>query len=48
LCPAEWNGWALYRKGDTTKAIESWRKALKVHPGHQDALYALNFVGATP
>ena len=43
-----WNGWALYRNGDTQKAIDSWRKALKVHPGYQDALYALQFVGSTP
>jgi hypothetical protein len=43
-----WHGWAMYRKGDTTKAIENWRKALSVHPGYQDALYALSFVGATP
>jgi len=43
-----WNGWALYRNGETIKAIESWRKALKVNPNYQDALYALNFVGSTP
>jgi hypothetical protein len=43
-----WHGWALYRKGDTTQAIENWRKALSIHPGYDDALYALNFVGATP
>jgi tetratricopeptide (TPR) repeat protein len=43
-----WQGWALYRKGETTQAVESWRKALKVHPGYQDAWYALNFIGATP
>jgi hypothetical protein len=43
-----WNGWAHYRKGDTVKAIDSWRKALKVNPNYNDALYALNFVGATP
>jgi len=43
-----WHGWALYRKGDTNGAIENWRKALSVHPGYEDALYALNFVGATP
>ncbi len=43
-----WHGWALYRKGDTTQAIENWRKALSIHPGYEDALYALNFVGATP
>ena len=43
-----WHGWALYRKGDTNDAVENWRKALSVHPGYEDALYALNFVGATP
>lgn len=43
-----WHGWALYRKGDTNGAINDWRKALSVRPGYEDALYALNFVGATP
>lgn len=43
-----WHGWALYRKGDTTGAIEDWRKALSIRPGYEDALYALNFVGAMP
>ncbi len=43
-----WHGWALYRKGDTDGAIADWRKALTVHPGYEDALYALSFVGATP
>ena len=43
-----WHGWALYRDGDTLKAVENWRKALAIHPGYQDALYALSFVGATP
>jgi tetratricopeptide (TPR) repeat protein len=43
-----WHGWALYRKGDTNGAIENWRKALSIHPGYGDALYALNFVGAAP
>ncbi len=43
-----WHGWALYRKGDLTKAVENWRKALSIHPGYEDALYALSFVGATP
>ncbi len=43
-----WHGWALYRKGDTDGAVGNWRKALSVHPGYEDALYALNFVGATP
>jgi uncharacterized protein YvpB len=43
-----WHGWALYRKGDTKGAIENWRKALSIHPGYEDALYALRFVGAVP
>jgi hypothetical protein len=43
-----WNGWALYRSGNTPKAVESWRKALSVRPGYEDALYALSFVGASP
>ena len=43
-----WHGWALYRKGDLNGAIENWRKALTVHPGYDDALYALGFVGAAP
>ena len=43
-----WHGWALYRKGDTIHAVENWRKALSVHPGYEDALYALSFVGAAP
>ena len=43
-----WHGWALYRNGDTDGAVENWRKALSIHPGYEDALYALNFVGATP
>jgi len=43
-----WHGWALARQGDTDGAIKSWRKALSIHPGYEDALYALNYVGATP
>ena len=43
-----WHGWGLYRNGDTNGAVENWRKALSVRPGYEDALYALNFVGATP
>jgi len=43
-----WHGWALYRKGDGKGAVADWRKALAIHPGYEDALYALNFVGVTP
>ena len=43
-----WRGWALARQGDTVGAVENWRRALSIHPGYEDALYALEFVGATP
>lgn len=43
-----WHGWALYRQGDLEGAITDWRKALQVHPGYDDAIYALQFVGAQP
>jgi hypothetical protein len=43
-----WHGWALARQGNTTGAVENWRRALSIHPGYEDALYALDFVGATP
>lgn len=43
-----WHGWALYREGDIPGAIADWRKALSVRPEYEDALYGLNFVGATP
>ena len=43
-----WKGWGLYRQGDYDGAIAAWRKALDIHPGYSDALYALSFVGAQP
>lgn len=43
-----WKGWGLYRKGDYDGAVAAWRKALDVHPGYDDAVYALNFIGVTP
>jgi tetratricopeptide (TPR) repeat protein len=43
-----WQGWGQYREGDTPGAVNSWRAALQARPGYEDALYALNFVGATP
>lgn len=43
-----WHGWALARQGDTNGAVEDWRRALSIHPGYEDALYALEYVGATP
>ena len=43
-----WHGWALYRQGETNKAIEDWRAALEANPTYVDAQYALDFVGAAP
>lgn len=43
-----WQGWGLYRQGNTPRAIESWRRALAARPGYPDALYALDFVGSSP
>lgn len=43
-----WHGWGLYRKGNKAGAIVDFQTAEKDHPGYQDALYALNFVGASP
>jgi tetratricopeptide (TPR) repeat protein len=39
-----WYGWAMYRQGKTTAALESFQKALERNPTYQDAQYALNFV----
>jgi len=43
-----WRGWARFRMGNTLAAIEDFRSALGIHPGYEDALYALEFVGSTP
>jgi hypothetical protein len=45
-----WRGWAYYRQSepDLNEAIRLWRQALEARPDYEDALYALNFVGATP
>jgi len=43
-----WNGWALVRKGETNRAVEQFRKALEANPNYQDAVYALDFIGAGP
>ncbi|NLF51626.1 MAG: hypothetical protein GX577_10865 [Leptolinea sp.] len=39
-----WEGWALYRIGETFQALEYFQKALDARPGYADAEYALNFV----
>jgi tetratricopeptide (TPR) repeat protein len=43
-----WHGWGLWKQGDIEGAVADWRKALQVHPGYDDAIYALQFVGAAP
>lgn len=50
-----WHGWGLWRLWQQSNeqhyledAIKDWRKALEVHPGYDDAIYALQFVGAQP
>lgn len=45
-----WHGWGHYRlpQPDVNEAIRLWRKALEAQPNYQDALYALDFVGASP
>jgi tetratricopeptide (TPR) repeat protein len=45
-----WHGWGHYRlpQPDVNEAIRLWRRALEANPNHQDALYALDFVGASP
>ena len=39
-----WRGWALYRQGDKTNALQSFRNALKIRSDYGDALYALDYV----
>ena len=39
-----WQGWALYRQGDTRQAVEAFERALQENPVYLDAQYALDFV----
>ena len=43
-----WNGWGLYRRGDTQGAIAEFQNALAQNPNYQDAQYALDFVRQNP
>ncbi len=43
-----WKGWALYRKGRSQDAIDSFQEALQYRPNYSDAEYGLNFVSANP
>ena len=39
-----WRGWAFYRMGDKTAALTYFRNSMDIHPGYEDALYAINYV----
>jgi len=39
-----WRGWAFYRKGDKSAALSYFNNALQIHPGYEDASYAINYV----
>lgn len=43
-----WQGWAYYRKGDSARAIEAFRAAYWLNIYSVDAIYALDFMGASP
>ncbi len=43
-----WRGWARYRLGQSTAAVEDFRAALAINPNYLDAQYALEFIGSTP
>ena len=40
-----WKGWAYYREGDSAAALERFNAALDANPFHEDAQYAIDFVG---
>lgn len=39
-----WRGYGFYRLGDKSAAISLFRSALKIRPGYEDALRAIDFV----
>jgi tetratricopeptide (TPR) repeat protein len=39
-----WQGWGLYREGDTAAALASFNAALSANPLYTDAQYAIDFV----
>jgi hypothetical protein len=43
-----WRGWARYSRGDYFGAVEDFRTALEINPNFNDAITALQTLGATP
>ncbi len=43
-----WQGWLYVRLGQSEQAAEAFRRALEIHPGYEDALYALAYLGLEP
>lgn len=43
-----WQGWGLYRAGNTQNAVESFQAALEAQPNYLDAQYALDYVLQNP
>lgn len=41
-----WQGWGLYRAGDSQGAVQAFQKALEARPDYPDAIYALNFLAS--
>lgn len=43
-----WHGWANYRLGNSSAAIQDFYQALEHNPNYQDARYAIDFVRENP
>jgi hypothetical protein len=43
-----WHGWAMYRQGKDSVAMEDFQQALVENPNYQDAQYALDFIRNNP
>jgi tetratricopeptide (TPR) repeat protein len=40
-----WRGWARYRLGDLSGAVDDFQAALEINPNYLDAQYALDYIG---
>jgi hypothetical protein len=43
-----WRGWAKYSQGDYFGSVDDFRSALSINPNFNDAIVALQTIGATP